>query len=1376
MDSPTKSSTKAANISRDFWMPDHSCRVCYECDAQFSTFNRRHHCRLCGKVFCAKCTSKSIPAPSDEEPSTTGGKEVCVERIRVCNYCYKQWEDEIKDVSDGVEVMSPGGIKLEGALNHNVDGSYESGWDLENNGLLWFPPPGPEDDTEAVLFYDDEDDATAEWRHLSPSTSFGDGESRTKKKSGEEHKKAMKNVVDGHFRALVAQLLQVENLPVGEEDDRESWLDIITSLSWEAATLLKPDTNKGGGMDPGGYVKVKCLACGRRSESMVVKGVVCKKNVAHKHMRNKIEKPRFIILGGALEYQRVSNSVPSISTLSEQQEMDHLKMVVATIDAQHPTVLLVEKSVSRDSQEYLHAKDIAVVLNLKRPLLERIARCTGAQIVPSIDNLSSRILGFCDTFRVEKFHELHGSAGQNGNKLVKTLMFFEGCPKSLGCTILLRGANGDELKKVKHVVQYGISAVYHLALETSFLADEGASLPLKLPITVALPENPSNHMNFPGPFSSFSSPGKFVSGPSDDPSSYYGYGEKIFGVPVNAKPSASDGSLVPVVDHPSANNVGALESTGQGELSSSDLPTLEPVRNNSREEQGSSKEDFPQCTTDHQSILVSLSTRCDWKGTVCERAHLFQIKYYGSSDKPLGRFLRDHLFDQSFRCRFCEMPSEAHTHSYTHRQGTLTISAKKLGIFLPGEGEGKIWMWHRCLQCSRVDGIPPSTLRVVMSDAAWSLSFGKFLELSFLNHAVADCGHSLHRDCLRFYGFGSMVACFRYASTNVHSVYLPPSEVDFNYNKQDWIQHEANEVVNRAGHLFAEVSNALRKIADQRTGSRGLITELEGLLKTEKAEFEESLQNALNMEEKKGQPVIDIIEINGLRRKLIVNIYLWDQRLVYAACKDNKPCKEKLNTSAPSAEYLFETLEDAWTGKNQPTVSDDSTMKYVVMKTEDFEGQPEEDRRGLVDDNMEQCPAWVRVPFLELYKNSARYDPIYLLDLYLPSVNKNSSLSTPKLDNLGQYIPIYLPVVRELPLLGGARFLLPIGDDGTVVPVYDDEPTSVISYALASPEYHSQISGEGSAASKSLHATVSFTDDSPLGKVKYTVTCYYSSGFEALRRMCCPSELDFIRSLSRCKKWGKSNVFFTKSLDDRLIIKQVTKTEFEYFLQFAPEYFKYLTESIDTRSPTCLAKILGIYQVTSKHQNGEKDARMDVLVMENILFGRNLTRLYDLKGSTQSRYNADASGSNKVLLDLNLIEAMPTSPIFMGSKAKRLLERAVWNDTSFLASIDVMDYSLLVGVDEEKQELVVGIIDFMRQYTWDKHLETWWVKTLGILGGGINSTPTVISPKEYMKRFRKAMSEYFLMVPDYWSPLNTIPSASQSDLGEDNNTVKVSSP
>lgn len=51
-------------------------------------------------------------------------------------------------------------------------------------------------------------------------------------------------------------------------------------------------------------------------------------------------------------------------------------------------------------------------------------------------------------------------------------------------------------------------------------------------------------------------------------------------------------------------------------------------------------------TDKHQSILVSLSSTCIPKRLACERSHLFRIKFYGSFDKPLGRYLREDLFDQ----------------------------------------------------------------------------------------------------------------------------------------------------------------------------------------------------------------------------------------------------------------------------------------------------------------------------------------------------------------------------------------------------------------------------------------------------------------------------------------------------------------------------------------------------------------------------------------------------------------------------------------------------------------------------------------------------------------------------------------------------------
>ncbi|KAJ4866139.1 putative 1-phosphatidylinositol-3-phosphate 5-kinase FAB1C [Raphanus sativus] len=287
-----------------------------------------------------------------------------------------------------------------------------------------------------------------------------------------------------------------------------------------------------------------------------------------------------------------------------------------------------------------------------------------------------------------------------------------------------------------------------------------------------------------------------------------------------------------------------------------------------------------------------------------------------------------------------------------------------------------------------------------------------------------------------------------------------------------------------------------------------------------------------------------------------------------------------------------------------------------------------------------------------------------------------------------------------------------LNDD--VIPVYDDDPASVVSYAFNNKEYkewvvnrgsnlnnnniesepstfstwrslgamdvdyihHAVYGGSSQDDKKSPHLTISFSDRSSSsganeGKVKFSVTCYFATRFDALRKTCCPTEVDFVRSLSRCQRWcaqgGKSNVYLAKSLDERFIIKQVVKTELDSFEDFAPEYFKYMKESLTSGSPTCLAKILGIYQVSIKHSKGGKETKMDLMVMENLFYNRRISRIYDLKGSARSLYNPNTSGTDKVMLDMNLLETLRTEPIFLGSKAKRSLERAIWNETNFLA-------------------------------------------------------------------------------------------------------------
>ncbi|XP_038999582.1 putative 1-phosphatidylinositol-3-phosphate 5-kinase FAB1C isoform X2 [Hibiscus syriacus] len=1400
--------------------------------------------------------------------------------------------------------------------------------DFENNGLIWFPPPPEDENDEAesnFFAYDDEDDEIGDSGAMFSSSSSLSSVFPAREKQNEGNKEPLKAAIHGHFRALVSQLLLGEGIKDGKEDNVGDWLDIIATIAWQAANFVKPNTSRGGSMDPGDYVKVKCIASGSPSESTLVKGVVCTKNIRHKRMISQYKNPRLLLLGGALEFQKVPNQLASFNTLL-QQENDHLKMMIAKIEALRPNVLLVEKSVSSYAQEYLLAKEISLVLNVKRPLLDRIARCSGGLVCESIDNLSTTRLGHCELFRVEKVSEEHETSNQLNKKPSKTLMFFDGCPRRLGCTVLLRGRSREELMKVKHVVQYAVFAAYHLSLETSFLADEGATLPkTKIKHSIAGPEemqigNSQSSLNTIVNASALNDSSLSLNPEQGGLESWLDQGDQSHFFPSSGGSvlDACNDDLTPIVgmglcsleqmkdlnmstmlpcdirDFPRSE---LLETTTEDERHLDEINELE--KSEKIQEDEASSEYYSAADT-HQSILVSISSRCVLKGTVCERSRLLRIKFYGSFDKPLGRYLQDDLFDQASCCRSCNEPAEAHVICYTHQQGNLTINIRcHSSLKLPGERDGKIWMWHRCLRCAHIDGVPPATHRVVMSDAAWGLSFGKFLELSFSNHAtanrVATCGHSLQRDCLRFYGFGNMVAFFRYSPIDILSVHLPPSMLEFGGDvHQEWIRREAAELMVKMEMLYTEISDALDNIELKSKSSDASelsnhVMELRDQIRKERNDYNGLLQPVIMETSNLGPAAVDLLELNRIRRSLLISLHVWDQQLnsldtspgknfAFKAevdlfedgnlgaheentCRSSdsvEPRKSNaqleqnssslsLESNVPEkreenghpderihspASTLSETIDSAWTGTDP--------LMLKVKPSEASRG--DELQAGLIRpiSKMYNLPlrkvaAPMRVHSFDsvlrlqariqkgLHPSSSHFSTLrsfhasgdYRTMVRDPISNVTTThsytlpLEAQKLNLLLSSTPALLTSASRV--AEGARLLLvQRGHSDNVIAIYDDDPASIISYALSSKEYVEWVadnsngigggwnvgdrSKEDSAASsfspwqsfgsldlgyahyasfgsedtqssmgdmfpdmkRSPHLTVSFGDDSSAagGKVKFSVTCYFAKQFNSLRRKCCPTDIDFLRSLSRCQKWsaqgGKSNVYFAKSLDERLVIKQVQKTELESFYEFAPEYFKYLTDSLSLGSPTCLAKVLGIFQVSVKHLKGGKETKMDLVVMENLFFRRNISRIYDLKGSARSRYNPDTTGSNKVLLDMNLLETLRTEPIFLGSKAKRSLERAIWNDTAFLASVAVMDYSLLVGVDEERKELVLGIIDFMRQYTWDKHLET-WVKASGILGGPKNASPTIISPKQYKKRFRKAMTTYFLTVPDQWT-------------------------
>ncbi|XP_011038183.1 PREDICTED: putative 1-phosphatidylinositol-3-phosphate 5-kinase FAB1D [Populus euphratica] len=1588
--SPMTSPTTSLSIS------DRSISSCSDLSVDVNLHDRAHQEE--GTVHSAQ---KDLGyAVNDQQHNTT--LEAPVNRV---DGLHKVMEKDSHNGSDRDTVRDVEIVELvhnqesKGNSSVNRVGSSNEGNNISQisddkvDAWVWEPPEAedPEDDLDGgVAFIDDDEECGDGTKWGKPSSlSCWRGEGSRSFKFKEEKRKAMEEVVNGKFKAIVSQLLKAVGVACVVRDG-ESWVDIVTSLSWEAASFLKPEAVDGKAMDLDGYVKVKCIATGSRSESQVVEGLVFKKNAAHKHMPTKYKNPRLLLIRGVLGH---SSSVLS-SFKSMEQERDNLKSLVETIEMCHPNVVLVEKSVSRDVQESILAKGMTLVYDMKLHRLKRVARCTGSPILSS-DALISQKLKHCDSFHIEKFVEEHAGVGEGGKKPSKTLMFIEGCPTHLGCTILLKGSHSDELKRVKYVTQLAVVIAYHLILETSFLVDWkamfssavfagaasnssrdlqssvlGTSIPsveesttetgsstIDIPICNGFHEEGFHNINIglegynPAIFSGFSSLSaslKKVAGdsmplvsssPYQSLSNYFGFnGKEINGqiseeVPVLKTVEASD--LYDMEDKKGSDKEKTVHDGHPQSLFSYSEASLDRVKDvNYNEDQIQSQGDV-NAVLDSQSILVLMSRRNALRGTVCEQSHFSHIMFYKNFDVPLGKFLRDNLLNQSSQCNTCGELPEAHFYYYAHHNEQLTIQVKRLLKILPGEAEGKLWMWIRCGKCKHESKFPKSTKRVLISTAACSLSFGKFLELSFSHQfssgILFSCGHSLERDFLFFFGLGPLAAMFKYSPVTTYTLSLPPQKLEFHPTiRPDGPEQEFHDVYLRGMLLFNGVGETLKNLRSRFAGSvlnlHGSLKEfsdIEDMLKQESSEFEKAVVK------NRDEAAYKLLSLNQLLWELLLESCIWERRLQSLLSPDpsvlvtgageeevqdlfelqmtgtadgrnhaNDTSSDKvyensgnlrdtLSTTVRASEFSIKEIPvDGHVHESRehdslyssPTEAEDIERSRVTrlsqnrffnqelfVKPSDSAHQHSDDGNcqadyfsdiqvertipiatsigmsdSLVDSDsskkgtsacslafsLENSNGWFWMPFSEIRR------------IYMKNLQRGFM---PKFQPISSYIQEHVSAAYQLIMEEGQRLHIPVGTDNYMVRDYDGELSSIIACALAFLEdqpvstelYNEDGRKEGGMSFKSTdsldiltriptmispHWSSNGSDSDPVhsklnisleesrlssfdglnllesvvppanlslevplavsksfGKGKYSVICLYAKQFRDLRNRCCPSELDYIASISRCKNWdakgGKSRSFFAKTLDDRFIIKEIKKTEFESFVKFAPHYFKYMIESFELGNQTCLAKVLGIYQVITRQTKSGKEIKHDLMVMENLTFGRKMTRQYDLKGALHARYNSAADGAGDVLLDKNFVDDMNSSPLYVSNASKYLLERAVWNDTTFLNSINVMDYSLLVGVDTQQRELVCGIIDYLRQYTWDKQLETWVKSSLVVPK---NVLPTVISPIEYKKRFRKFMTAHFLSVPDNWCSQSSSNPSELCAAGDDGSSESKS--
>ncbi|XP_075036346.1 1-phosphatidylinositol 3-phosphate 5-kinase isoform X3 [Mixophyes fleayi] len=1497
-------------------------------------------------------------------------------------------------------------------------------------------------------------------------------------------KQAMERLLSAnhsHMMSLLQQLLYNESLHL-------SWRDVIVPVVCQVVQTVRPDVKNDDDMDIRQYVHIKKIPGGKKSDSMVINGFVCTKNIAHKKMNGSIKSPKILLLKCSIEYlYREETKFTCIDPIV-LQEREFLKNYVQRIVDVRPTLVLVEKTVSRIAQDMLLEHGITLVINVKPQVLDRVSRVTQGDLVMSMDQLLTKPrLGTCNKFYMQVF--------PLPNNESKTLMFFEGCPQHLGCTIKLRGASEYELARVKDIIIFMVYAAYHSQLEISFLMDEFA-MPPTLPKSCSFrsliegheedgsqkdlfngeecgvinwesdrsseklhatsESQSSEDVDFTEPRSYLEEVGELDSksfettsftkqdpprvlsasilssvsiepelftqmchipgiskdddglqqleqeepknqlrlfrDPLQDDTGLYiteevtSTDDRLKVLSVAFKQELKDVILCisPIISYkepflltdkgtrcpsreyfpeqvymsPLLNkDVKETESRRKKQLlrelsslqgmngnvqgrSIEVLPSHELLSTKIAEQLGESQnlariladyrarggrirqkdggDPFVQTKEMPNGLLSKNETKYDleedkglnenemsWKAKIdclstlnhqrlcvlfssssaqscnapssCVSPWIVTMEFYGKNDLTLGVFLERYCFRQSYQCPsvFCDTPMVHHIRRFVHGSGCVQIILKELDSPVPGY-QHTILTYSWCRICQQVTPVVP------LSNESWCMSFAKYLELRFYGNQYTrranaePCGHSIHHNYHQYFSYNQMVASFSYSSIRLLEVCVPmpkiyikqhtPAKVSILQDLKDFSQKVTQvylAVDDRLTSLKTDTFNKTReeKMEDlfakkemEEVDFRNWIEKLQARMLSSNMDTSQQLQSVFESIIVKKQSLCEMLQGWNNRLQELFQQEKGRKRPSVPASpgrmrqgEENKGSGMDASPRNPSpapngdrddrfmttfsqsstgsthlqipsppelaADQVFtgtfnatemdtaSSCEDVFDGhllgSTDSQVKEKSTMKAIfanLLPGNSYNPIPlpfDPDKHYLMYEHervpiavCEKEPSSIIAFALSCKEYKTALDDLSTVSLKncpeegsltnnmmdnrpktsSPSRVAENSLAPPNRtaesepQSAGKKASGVLSFFRgtggKSPDLSAQRKETLRGADSAYYQVGQMGREGVESQG-AEPQDDTDGGDKQKKQSGNPHVELQFSD----ANAKFYCRIYYAGEFHRMRKVILgSSEEDFIRSLAHCVPWqargGKSGAAFYATEDDRFILKQMPRLEVQSFLDFAPHYFTYITNAVQMKRPTALAKILGVYRIGYKNSQNNTEKKLDLLVMENLFYGRKMAQVFDLKGSLRNRNVKTDTGKEScdvVLLDENLLKMVRDNPLYIRSHCKSVLRASIHSDSHFLSSHLIIDYSLLVGRDDTTDELVVGIIDYIRTFTWDKKLEM-VVKSTGILGGQ-GKMPTVVSPELYRTRFCEAMDKYFLMVPDHWTGL-----------------------
>eukprot|EP00494_Astrolonche_serrata_P034374 UN34643 len=210
--------------------------------------------------------------------------------------------------------------------------------------------------------------------------------------------------------------------------------------------------------------------------------------------------------------------------------------------------------------------------------------------------------------------------------------------------------------------------------------------------------------------------------------------------------------------------------------------------------------------------------------------------------------------------------------------------------------------------------------------------------------------------------------------------------------------------------------------------------------------------------------------------------------------------------------------------------------------------------------------------------------------------------------------------------------------------------------------------------------------------VKVVAHCW--NDFAKIRKVCGIQEVDYHHSFNGIahaaggESGGASGAIFSRTSNNLYRVKGLSVTEAMTLKDLMPSLAQYWTQD---NPDSLICRVFGLYSVSVL------GTKIWFMVMEDVFAKLNkVHEVYDLKGSTSNRSVGVNPLSGEVLKDADL-----RAPILVKDSEKKKILASMQKDSNFLMNKELMDYSLLLGIEYKKypvQDFDDGDVIYNRQF------------------------------------------------------------------------------